>query len=181
MALTIETERIDLRPWNIEEDLPFLTKICADSEVMRFFPRTQTEEEARKLMIQANKSIEANGFGFFAAERRDDEVLLGFVGLNIPTLNESFCPCVEIGWRLDKAFWKKGYASEAAKACLDYGHRHKKIEEIVSFTSPLNEASVRVMQKIGMKADPVRDFSHPSIEKGNPLSKHVFYSSKMRG
>jgi RimJ/RimL family protein N-acetyltransferase len=181
MALTIETERIDLRPWNIEKDLPIMAKINADEETMRYFPRTYTEEETKNLMVRANESIEQNGFGLFAAELRDEEILLGFVGLNIPSFEAEFCPCIEIGWRLDKKYWKKGYASEAAKAILDYGHRHKKIAEIVSFTSPLNEASVKVMQKIGMKADPSRDFSHPNIEKDNRLSKHVFYSSKIGG
>ena len=148
MALTIETERIDLRPWSLDGDLAAMSRVSGDPETMEFFPRTSTEAETRTFMEKANESIEKNGFGFFAAERREDGELLGFVGLSIPSFEASFCPCVEIGWRLHKDFWGQGYATEAAKACLEYGHGFKKLEEIVSFTSIHNKRSISVMKKI---------------------------------
>ena len=86
---------------------------------------------------------------------------------------------VEIGWRLAPEFWGRGYASEAARAWLDRGFRDMGLDEIVSFAVRDNLRSVAVMQRIGMVADPGRDFDHPGVPDELPqLKPHVFYALK---
>ncbi|MCG8584621.1 MAG: GNAT family N-acetyltransferase, partial [Pirellulales bacterium] len=86
-----------------------------------------------------------------------------------------FTPCVEIGWRLARAHWGKGYATEAARAALEYGFEQLGLEEIVAFTVPDNRPSRRVMEKISMTHAPEDDFDHPTLEAGHPLERHVLY------
>ncbi len=86
-----------------------------------------------------------------------------------------FTPAVEIGWRLGSKNWGKGYATEGAKAALEYGFKNCGLSEIVSFTVPNNERSIAVMERIGMKRDLEGDFAHPKLEVEHPLSKHVLY------
>jgi ribosomal-protein-alanine N-acetyltransferase len=84
-----------------------------------------------------------------------------------------FCPCIEIGWRLDKIYCGKGYATEGTKACLKHGFENLGFDEVASFTSIENIASQRVMQKIGLQFE--RYFNHPKVAEGHPLRPHVFY------
>jgi ribosomal-protein-alanine N-acetyltransferase len=82
---------------------------------------------------------------------------------------------VEVGWRLAHDVWGRGYATEAAVACLELGFAHAGLDEIVSFTSVLNERSRSVMHKIGMPRDPAGDFDHPRMARTDPLRPHVLY------
>ena len=86
-------------------------------------------------------------------------------------------PGVEIGWRLAKEYWNQGYATEAAKACLDYARINHLFNEIYSFTTVGNHRSERVMQKIGMSR--VCFFTHPSLPEGHKLKPHVLYKLEL--
>jgi ribosomal-protein-alanine N-acetyltransferase len=86
-----------------------------------------------------------------------------------------FTPAVEVGWRLAPAHWGHGYATEAARAAVDYGFVAHELEEIVAFTVPANFRSRRVMERLGMTHDPADDFDHPGIPAGDPLRRHVLY------
>ena len=87
----------------------------------------------------------------------------------------SFIPAVEIGWRIGSQFWRKGYATEAARAALEFGFEKIGLSEIVSFTVPANLRSIGVMEKIGMKRDVAGDFLHPKLPLDHRLSQHVLY------
>ena len=100
---------------------------------------------------------------------------VGFVGLSVPTFEAHFTPCVEVGWRLARAHWGRGYATEAAGAALTFGFSDVGLDEVVSFTVPHNRPSRRVMQRLGMRRDPAEDFEHPSLPEGHPLRRHVLY------
>jgi ribosomal-protein-alanine N-acetyltransferase len=110
---------------------------------------------------------------------------VGFVGLNAFTAEEPsplpFAPGVEVGWRLARAVWGQGYAPEAARACLAFGFGQLGLEEIVSFTSVVNERSQQVMRKIGMQRDPADDFEHPRVPLGSALRPHVLYRLRREG
>ena len=80
---------------------------------------------------------------------------------------------MEIGWRLAKAYWNKGYATEGAKACLQYGYDKLGFQDVYSFTSQLNKPSIRVMEKIGLIK--IGEFMHIKLEDENPLKPHVLY------
>lgn len=104
--------------------------------------------------------------------------MIGFVGLFTATFQAHFTPAVEIGWRLSSKHWNQGYATEAAKAVLDYAFRKLDLNEVVSFTSELNKPSIRVMQKIGLHTTSEDDFDNPKVPLGSPLIRHVLYRLK---
>ncbi|MEC8482032.1 MAG: GNAT family N-acetyltransferase, partial [Pseudomonadota bacterium] len=120
----------------------------------------------------------------FAAQMVDPVVdylaaLMGFVGLEQPIAALPCAPCVEVGWRLGVAFWGNGYATEAAKAALQYGFGELALDEIVSFTTLANQPSRAVMQRLGMvNAD--EDLDHPNLPVGHELRRHCLYRLSRR-
>ncbi len=144
---------------------------------MRYFPVRRSAEQADALMDSLKAQIDAIGYGFTALELSETEDCIGFCGLS-PTDLEPIVPegSVEIGWRLTPETWGKGYASEAAKTMLDFGFQNLALDEIVSFAVSGNHRSTAVMRRIGMHADPLRDFDHPNVPDSQPeLRRHVFY------
>ena len=170
----LTTERLILRQWQ-ESDRDAFARLNADPVVREFFPRVQTREESDADAARVQKAIEERGWGFWAVEVRGGASFIGFVGLSIPGIETHFSPCVEIGWRLLKEHWGKGYVSEAAVECLRFGFEKLTLQEIVAFTVPLNLRSRAVMERIGMSRDPADDFDHPNLEPGHPLRRHVLY------
>ncbi|HYG26591.1 MAG TPA: GNAT family N-acetyltransferase, partial [Caulobacteraceae bacterium] len=119
--------------------------------------------------------IEDHGWGLWAVERKDDAAFLGYVGLARPVQPNPYADEVEVGWRLAQHAWGRGYASEAARASLDYGLGELGLARIVSFTATENERSQAVMRRIGMTRAPELDFDHPRLPKGHRLERHVVY------
>jgi len=99
---------------------------------------------------------------------------MGFVGLHTPSDALPFAPCVEIGWRLAKPHWGKGYATEAAMASLNFAFAELSLNQVVAFTAVANNRSQAVMQKLGM-TNTGNNFMHPDIELSHPLCEHVLY------
>jgi ribosomal-protein-alanine N-acetyltransferase len=168
----IATERLGLRRWLPSDTKPF-AEMNQDETVMRFFPRKLTNDETFELIKKIEFHFDKNQFGLFAVENKFTREFLGFTGFAIPTFHSFFTLCVEIGWRYKREAWGQGFATEAAIACLKYGFINLKFDKIVSFTSPLNINSEKVMKRIGMKY--ITDFDHPQIEKNNILCRHVLY------
>ncbi|MGP0062620.1 MAG: GNAT family N-acetyltransferase [Isosphaeraceae bacterium] len=171
---TIRTPRLMLRPWR-DDDLPPFAAMNADARVMEFFPKPLDRPESDLLADRIRDHFARLGFGFWAVEVPGLADFIGFVGLAVPRFETHFTPCVEIGWRLAYSHWGFGYATEAARAALDFGFRQLALEEIVSFTVPVNLRSRRVMEQIGMTHAPADDFDHPSLPEGHPLRRHVLY------
>src|SRR5262249_1280368 len=119
--------------------------------------------------------FQQHGFGLWAVEILDGPAFAGFVGLAVPTFKTHFTPCVEIGWRIGREYWNRGYATEGARAALNFGFQNVGLQEIVSFTVPANVPSRRVMEKAGMTRNPEDDFDHPALPEGHPLRRHVLY------
>jgi RimJ/RimL family protein N-acetyltransferase len=147
----------------------------ADPEVMRWFPSRLTREQSDAFAAFARSGIEERGWGLWALEVVDADAFVGFVGLNVPTFEAPFMPAVEIGWRLLRPAWGKGYATEAARAAAAFGFDALGLDGIVSFTAVGNERSRRVMERLGMMHDPAEDFDHPRLADGDPLRRHVLY------
>jgi RimJ/RimL family protein N-acetyltransferase len=173
----IDTDRLVLRRWH-SRDLPSFSELNADPRVMEFFPATLTPAETEAMVKLIEERIDQHGFGFWAAELKQTQELIGFVGLNVPGYPLPFSPCVEIGWRLAHRFWGQGLAQEAARASLQYGFERLGLNEIVAFTASDNMRSRRVMENLGMLYDPQDDFDHPKIAEGHPLRRHVLYRIK---
>lgn len=174
----LHTERLLLRTWR-DDDLEPFARMVADPEVMRYFPATQNREEAAALIERVHAHMAEHGFGLWALERRDSGAFIGFTGLGVVGFEAAFCapdrPTIEIGWRLARAHWGQGFASEAARAALACAFEDLLLPEVVAFTVPANQPSRKVMQRIGMQRDPADDFLHPKLPEGHPLRAHVLY------
>lgn len=170
--IVLETSRLILRDWQ-QSDLEPFCQLNADEEVMNFFPNTLTTEQTLTLHQAIETEFNEYGFGLYAVEVKENNDFIGFIGFHRATFDADFTPCVEIGWRLKKVAWGKGYATEGAKACLQYGFRHLRFNDIYSFTADINTPSKNVMKKIGLNF--IKTFDHPKIEDSSPLKKHVLF------
>jgi RimJ/RimL family protein N-acetyltransferase len=173
----IRTARLHLRAWR-DEDLAAFAAMNADPAVMEFFPRPLERAESDAAAARIRDHIARHGFGLWAVEGAGVADFIGFVGLTVPRFEAHFTPCVEIGWRLTREHWGRGYASEAARAALEFGFRELALDEIVSFTVPANLRSRAVMERIGMTRSPGDDFDHPALPEGHQLRRHVLYRAR---
>lgn len=171
--IVTETERLILRQWRDEDIEPFV-RMNADPNVMQYFPSLYSADQTRALVERVRNDIDRNGWGFWAAQRKDTSEFIGFIGINQVNEGLAFAPCVDIGWRLAKEHWGVGFATEGALASLAYGFDQAGMDEIVSITPTTNQPSERVMQKIGMRKA-ARNFMHPEVPKSDPLCEHVLY------
>lgn len=171
--LAFDTGRLHLRPWRAADAEPFAA-LNADPEVMAFFPARLSREASDALLARCQARIVAQGWGLWATELRSTGEFIGFVGLQVPRVPLPFSPCVEIGWRLARAHWGKGLATEAARAALRVGFERLALQEIVSFTAVVNHRSRAVMERLGMQAAPAT-FEHPGVPEGSPLRTHCLY------
>lgn len=147
----------------------------ADPRVMEFLPKALDRAESDAMAGRIIEGLERDGFGLWAVEVPGVVDFIGYVGLNVPKFEAHFTPCVEIGWRLAYEHWGRGYATEAARAALEFAFARLRLNEVVSFTVPANLRSMRVMQRLGMKRNPTEDFDHPKLPEGDRLRRHVLY------
>ena len=170
----LRTARTVLRDWR-HDDFGAFARLNADPEVMRWFPSVLTHEASDAAANSIRARLAADGWGLWALEVPGVSPFCGFVGLGRVPFEASFTPAVEIGWRLDKRWWGRGYATEAAHACVEFAFGTLGLEEIVSFTTTSNDRSRAVMERLGMAHDPSGDFDHPGVPAGSPLRRHVLY------
>jgi RimJ/RimL family protein N-acetyltransferase len=174
MTTTLSSERLILRPWR-EDDLDALAPLCADPEVMAHFPAVLDRADSAQLLGRLMAHQAEHGFTFWCLERREDGAFLGFTGLARVGFAAPFVPAVEIGWRLARPFWGRGYALEAARRSLRFAFEDLELDEVVAFTVPANQRSWGVMERLGMRRDPAGDFEHPNLPAGHPLRQHLLY------
>ena len=169
----LRTARLRLRRWTPADLDPFAA-LNADPEVMRYFPAVRSREESAAGMARAEASFAAHGFGFWVMDL-PGAGLIGVCGLMVPGFDAPFMPCVEIGWRMARAHWGRGYATEAARATLADGFGRVGLAEVVAFTAVENLPSRRVMERVRMVRDLDGDFQHPGVPEGKPMRQHVLY------
>jgi ribosomal-protein-alanine N-acetyltransferase len=171
---TIVTKRLILRPWR-DEDLEPFAAMSADPAVAEYLGGPLDRAGAEAAMSRIAAHFADHGFGFWPLEIKDAAPFIGFTGLQHVSFDAPFMPAVEIGWRLAREHWGKGYAAEAARAALAFGFNEAGFDEIVAFTVPANLRSRAVRERIGMTRDPAEDFDHPRHPEGHPLRRHVLY------
>jgi RimJ/RimL family protein N-acetyltransferase len=169
----LETPRLLLRQWQADDREPF-ARMSADPEVMRWFPALLSRAESDAVADRISGLIESRRWGFWAVEIKSSRAFAGFVGLHRPIDEMPFSPCVEIGWRLSRAAWGQGIATEAAYRALAFGFHTLALTEIVSFAVVQNLRSIAVMQRLGMMAD-ADTFMHPGLPDDSPLREHCLY------
>jgi RimJ/RimL family protein N-acetyltransferase len=172
-----ETPRLIIRNWQ-ESDAALFHHINSNEMVMEFFAIRRDRSQSDELMHWLADEISKTGYGFFALQTKDDGQAIGFAGLSMVDLEPHFpASTVEIGWRLGADHWGRGYATEAAQALLRLGFEERGLDEIVAFAVPGNRRSIAVMERLGMRHDPGRDFDHPRVPDSHPhLQRHVLYA-----
>jgi RimJ/RimL family protein N-acetyltransferase len=174
---TLHTGRLLLRRWRQSDLAPF-ARINADPDVTEFLAGRLSPAESDAVAQSIGEHFDRHGFGLWAVEVPEVADFIGFIGLSIPAFEAPFTPCVEVGWRLARAHWGQGYATEGARAALAFGFDDLNLDEIVSFTTVTNRRSRAVMERLGMHRDPADDFDHPALPAGHPLRPHVLYRVK---
>lgn len=166
----IDTERLILRRWREADRAPFAA-INADPEVAYWLGGPRLASRADLAVDRYNQSIDAHGFGRFAVERRDDGELIGAVGVMPAGPGEP--AGFDLGWRLARSAWGKGYAAEAARVAIVDAIARDGIAEITAHTAASNLRSIALMERLGMIRDASRDFDHPELAEDDPLRRQV--------
>ena len=167
-----DTPRLRLRHWRESDRAPFAA-MGMDPEVMRYLPSLLSREASDRSIDAWQAQHAERGWSNWAIELRATGAFLGFAGLTVPVRQLPCTPCVEIGWRLARAHWGQGYATEAAREVLRIGFEDIGLDEIVSFTAAVNARSWALMERLGMVRDD--DFAYPTFEPSHELSRHRLY------
>lgn len=178
VSTVLHGARVTLRPWRDEDLAPFAA-LNDDPEVTRHLSGRLSREDSDAFVQRMRDHFASHGFGLWALDV-PRLGFAGFVGLGARVPFEPAVPGIvpnphEIGWRLARAAWGHGYASEGALLALQHGFDVLRLPQIVSFTVPANRASQAVMQRIGLSLR--GEFDHPRFPEGHPLRRHVLYAA----
>ena len=145
----LETDRLVLRRLTVE-DAEFILELLNDPSFLRFIgdKKVRTLDDARNYILSGPiASYERFGFGLYLTELKESSVPIGICGL----LRRDTLPDVDIGFALLPQFCGKGYGFESAMAMMVYGRDVLGLNRIVAITSPENDASIALLEKLGMK------------------------------
>lgn len=177
--IVLRTDRLILRPFETADRAPF-SELNADPAVMEWFPSTLTRAQSDDFADRIDVGFAARGWGLWAVDAVAVDGVAGFVGfVGLTPVPDDLppAPAVEVGWRLARAAWGRGIASEAATASLRFAFDELGLVEVVSFTAVPNERSQAVMCRIGLTRRPERDFDHPRLDPASRLYRHVVYAA----
>ncbi|MUL39356.1 GNAT family N-acetyltransferase [Gloeocapsopsis dulcis] len=153
MAQITETQRLLIRGWHPQADTEHAFQMYSDPKVTKFLiTKVDSLGEAYKLLerwvnIFANRN---NGSGQWAITLKETQEVVGMIALMQLRDGEELTQDYEIGWHLKQVAWGQGYATEAAKAVLEYGFNSLKLPVVYSIMHPENISSVRVVKRLGM-------------------------------
>lgn len=142
--IIVETDRLLLRKLEVE-DIDALMSVWGDEEVMKYCGGAgdrEREESALKFYIHLQNE---RGYSPYAVILKENSELIGVCGFNPPCDHEN----MELMYHFAKKYWGKGYATEAARACIHYAREHLKSDKIVAFIDPNNQGSEKVLKKLG--------------------------------
>ncbi len=166
------SQRLGFRNWT-ESDLPEFAKLNADKEVMQYFPATLTEQQTSDFINRLQTHYEKYGHTYFAVELLETEEFIGFIGLVYQEYASDFTPATDIGWRLKKTAWGKGFATEGAKRCLEFAFNDLNLDKVIATCTKNNTPSENVMIKTGMLK--IGEFNHPKLKEYPHLEKCICY------
>jgi ribosomal-protein-alanine N-acetyltransferase len=145
--ITIQTPRLVLRPWQ-PDDAGRLFEILQEEDLLRYFPRTSPPpfERVERYIAHHQAHWQERGYGHWAVVPRAESFVIGWTGLEfLPDSQET-----EVAYLLSRAYWGKGYATEAACAAVKFGFENAGLESIIGLAHPENLASRRVLEKCGL-------------------------------
>jgi RimJ/RimL family protein N-acetyltransferase len=142
----LRTARLLLRPFAVEDGVG-LARVLSDNEAAQFIGGAKSEEEARKSAIRMRDAFVHRGWGTLAVIPIEGGTCIGYCGVRPLACTAD----VELAFALDRAFWRQGYATEAATAVMDAAFKFLPFTSIVGTVYPDNAASLRVLEKLGLK------------------------------
>ena len=168
--MQVQTARMLLRPPRLEDAEDFAA-LNADEEVTAFVSLTGplARGESDLLLRKVIDHWTDHGFGWWMAEHRESGELLGFVGLSHPTSLPPMAEEVEVGWRLARAHWGRGYATEGGAEAVRVAFAVRGLPRLISIIDRDNARSLRVAEKLGFSF--WRDMDHPRWPRGVQVHK----------
>ncbi len=152
--IIFHTHRLYLRQMT-PADAAHAFELNSDPEVIRFTGDDPFENiEAASTFLSNYKDYEKHGVGRWAVIRKEDGAWLGWCGLKYQPVNNE----VDLGFRLNQRFWGKGYATEAAKACVAYGFEKFNYPFIIGNVMQENKASIKVLENCGLQLIETKSF-----------------------
>ncbi len=161
MKIILKTKRLILREF-VPEDLNEYAKLDSDPEVMKYISngKTRTFQEIKGDLERIIKyNSENEGFGLWAAIEKDSNKFIGWFCLKHLDKTAE----IEVGYRLIREFWGKGFASEGAKAIVIYGFNKLGLKRIVAVADQGNKASIRVLEKAGLKFEKLAHYFNSEV------------------
>lgn len=150
MKRILVTSRLVLREMGLD-DLDFLAALLADPEVMRFFPKRYSREEAAAWIGLQQRRYVTDGFGYWLAVEKSTQKPIGQAGVLAQKVNGQ--SEMGLGYIIHRPFWRQGFATEAAAACRDYVFYTRDAPRTITLIRPENLASLGVARKIGMRLE----------------------------
>ena len=168
MQIILETERVYLRPFT-EADAPLIYHLNTQPGVLQYVPEPilTSVDHAREVIINIILPQYKNRLGRWAVHLKENNEFIGWCGLKLVEGE------IDLGYRFLPAVWGKGYATEAAKATLEYGHTVLQIKKIIAHAHVDNIASQKVLEKTGMQ------FVGEGMDEGVPVKGYVSFSNKL--
>jgi len=156
----VETERLRLRPLALS-DADALASLQADPEMMRYFADGHTyQADESRLWLEWHVAMwDLEGYGSWAVEHRLDGTFIGWLGVTKVWDPPEQMPASEVGWFIDRGYWRQGLATEGAWESLRFAFGLVGLARVIARYNAANLASGRVMDKIGMRL--WREFPHP--------------------
>jgi [ribosomal protein S5]-alanine N-acetyltransferase len=168
MPIILQTERLYLRQFT-EADAPIIYHLNTQPGVLQYVPEPwlRSEEHAKEVIIHIILPQYKNNLGRWAVHLRENDAFIGWCGLKL--VNSE----IDLGYRFLPAEWGKGYATEAAKAVLQYGHEQLQLEKIIAHAHIQNLASQKVLEKSGML------FVGEGMDEGVPVKGYISFKNKL--
>lgn len=145
--IILETSRLVLREF-VPEDVDSFARVICDAETMRFYPAQFDLTDVDEWILRNLGRYQQEGHGLWAMELKSTRELIGDCGISRQEVDDEHLP--EIGYHLRRDHWKNGYATEAARACREYGFTRLKTDALISLIRPENVPSCRVAERNGM-------------------------------
>ncbi|HWX53186.1 MAG TPA: GNAT family N-acetyltransferase [Verrucomicrobiae bacterium] len=159
-GLVLETERLQLRRYTLA-DLDALAPIVSDPVAMEFYPAPLVRQGAEDWIQRNLKRYQQDGFGKWAMVLKDSGEFIGDCGCMVQDVEGE--KEIEVGYLVRRDLWGKGYATEAARACMDYAFGRLGVDRVISMIRPENQRSRKVAEKNGMSCERIvfwRGYDH---------------------
>lgn len=151
---TLETERLDLRPFTTD-DAPFVLTLLNEPSFLRFIgdKKVRNLEDARQYLLNGPiASYNVHGFGILLVELKDTNIPIGMCGL----IKREELPEPDIGFAFIPDYWRQGFAFEAATAVMNDARARLKLTHILAIVNPDNESSIKLLERLGLKFERIK-------------------------